>query len=70
MFLFKKNLEYIYKNFGNFYETDLELLEKQINNPCDLMEPFVNFIKRIEDIIDIVEATGCAYVTIKIIYKA
>ena len=63
-------LEYLYKNYSNLDEGDLEKIDENINLPYDPSEPFSVFITRIEDGVDLAEAAGALYNTSQIIEKA
>ena len=61
---------YLYDKYGDLDEADIENLDKQLAEPFDSSEPFGTFIKRIEDIMEIAEAAGCAYTPAQITSKA
>ena len=60
----------MYTNYRDLDEGDLATIEESMNLPYDPMEPFSVFITRIEDGIDLVEATGAPYSKNQIIKKA
>ena len=62
-------LSYLYQNYGNLNETDLEEAEKVLNTPFDPIEPFSIFVKRVEDTMDLAEATGAPYIANQIVNK-
>ena len=55
---------------GELDEADVELLDEQLAEPYDPIEPFGTFVKRIEDMIEIAEAAGCAHTLEQIASKA
>ena len=56
--------------YGDLDKTDIEKLDKQLEEPFDPSEPFGTFIKRIEDIMEVAEVAGYAYTPNQIIHKA
>ena len=61
---------YLYDKYGDLDEADIEDLDKQLAEPYDPNEPFGTFVKRIEDIMEVAEAAGCAYTHDQITSKA
>ena len=62
--------DYLYTNYGDLDEGDLATIEESMNLPYDPMEPFSVFITRIEDGMDLAEATGAPYSENQIVKKA
>jgi hypothetical protein len=63
-------LEYLYTNYGDLDEADLEQTELKFSSPFDPNEPFGIFIDKIEDCIDLAEAAGAPYTNEQIVQKA
>ena len=61
---------YLYDKYSDLDETDVEDLEKQLTELFDPNEPFGTFVKRVEDIMEVSEATGCPYIPEQITSKA
>lgn len=61
---------YLFNKYGDLDEADVEALDKQLAEPFDPNEPFSTFVKRIEDIMEVAEAAGCAYTPAQITSKA
>ena len=62
--------EYLYENYGDLDEADLEQAELQMSSPFDPNEPFGIFVDKIEDCVDLAEAAGAPYTTAQIVQKA
>ena len=54
-------LQYLYDNYGDLNELELEDIDKILNQPYEPSEPFSTFIKRVEDCIDIANTAGVPY---------
>ena len=63
-------LDYLFDNFGEVSERDVEKLEKVFLLPFDPYEPFGNYVKAIEDALRSAEAAGCPYTQEQLVVKA
>ena len=61
---------HLFDKYGDLDEEDVETLDKQLAEPYDPNEPFGAFVKRVEDIMEVAEAAGCAYTPEQITSKA
>jgi len=62
-------LQYLYDRYGELDEVDIEALDEKLATPFDPTEPFGDFIKNVEDIMEVAEAAGCPYTTSQILSK-
>ena len=63
-------LDYLFGNYGEVSEGDVEQLEKVFTAPFDPMEPFGNYVKSVEDAMRAAEAAGCPFTPEQVVTKA
>ena len=63
-------LDYLFINFRKVSEEDIEQLEKVFIAPFDLMEPFGNHVKSVENAMRSAEAVECPYMPEQVVTKA
>ena len=63
-------LDYLFENFSNVSEGDVEKLEQVFIAPFDPLEPFENYVKTIEEAMRSAEAAGCPYTPSQVATKA
>ena len=63
-------LDYLFENFGEVSEGDVEKLEQVFTAPFDPLEPFGNYVKTIEEAMRSAEAAGCPHAPKQVVTKA
>ena len=63
-------LDYLFENFSNVSEGDVEKLEQVFIAPFNPLEPFRNYVKTIEETMRSAEAAGCLCISNQVVTKA
>ena len=66
----RKILDYLFVYSGKVSEGDAEKLEQVFIAPFDSLELFSNYVKTIEEAMQLVEAVGCPYTLNQVVTKA
>lgn len=62
-------MTYLYREYSDLDESDLETIEQNMNSQYDPTEPFSIFINKIEDTVDLAEASGTPCIIEKVVKK-